>query len=90
MVITRSRAAQREENEVKCPITTTAKEKEHDIMADQEERELPMGGKTLKDLYKPARSKDVTKIVAPLGNNITFKIDHLFLASLPSFHGLPS
>ena len=67
---------------------TAAKDKEEDILADQEERELPMGGKTLRDLYKPARSKDVTKIVAPLGNNITFQIDHQFLASLASFHGL--
>ena len=90
MVITRSRAADREENEVECPITTAVKDKEEDIMADQEERELPMGGKILRDLYKTARSKDVTKIVAPLGNNITFKIDHPFMASLPSFHGLPS
>ena len=90
MVNTRSRAAEREENKVECPITIAAKDKEEDIMADQEERELPMGGQTLRDLYKPARSKDVTKIVAPLGKNITFKIDHPFLASLPSFHGLPS
>ena len=90
MVITRSRAAEREENEVECPITTAVKDKEEDIMGDQEERELPMGGKILRDLYKTARSKDVTKIVAPLGNNITFKIDHPFMASLPSFHGLPS
>ena len=90
MVIKRSRAAEREEDELDFPITTTAKDKEEDIMADQEEMELPVGGKTFGDLYKPARCKDVTKIVASLGNNITFKIDHLFLSSLASFHGLPS
>ena len=72
MVNTRSKTVEREENEVECPITIAAKDKEEDIMANQEERELPMGGKTLRALYKPARSKDVTKIVAPLGNNITF------------------
>ena len=49
MVNTRSRAAEREENEVECPITIAAKDKEEDIMADQEERELPMGGRTLRD-----------------------------------------
>ena len=90
MVITRSRAAEREENEVECPTMTAAKDKEVDIMAFQEERELPMGGKILRDLYMPVRSKDGTKIVAPLGNNITFKIDHPFLTFLPSFDGLPS
>ena len=55
-----------------------------------QDQNLGVGRTRMGDHYAPIRSKPFMEIAPSRGEDVNFRVDTVFINSLPNFHGLPS